>query len=202
MTREYPAPAIPERYAQALGGHDPIESMRKAPKRLKKLLKGLSKKQLRRAPEPGKWSVHQVVAHLCDGEMVLGTRMRFVAAMERPPIHGYDQDAFVANLRYDEAATDELLEGFAALRALNVALLERLPDEAFARVGLHSERGEESLSTMLHMYAGHDRVHEQQIEAFGARLAGKRAGAAATESQSKPKSKSKSKSKRGQSKRK
>jgi hypothetical protein len=40
----------------------------------------------------------------------------------------------------------------------------RLPDEAFARVGIHSERGEESLGTMVALYAGHDRIHLEQIE--------------------------------------
>lgn len=163
MARVYPQPAIPERYALALGVCDPIESQRKAPKRMRKLVKGLSNKQLARRPLEGKWSIKEVLAHLADGEVVLGARVRFIAAMDRPQIVGYDQDAFVRNLRYDELDAEQLLDAFAAMRALNVALLERLPDEAFARAGLHSERGEESLSTMVHMYAGHDRIHEQQI---------------------------------------
>lgn len=163
MSRHYPAPLTHERYLSALGDHDPIESMRKAPRRLRKLIKGLSKKTVRRAPEPVGWSIHDVLAHLCDGEMVLGTRMRLVAAMERPSITSYDQDQFVARLKYGDVPTSALLEWFSQLRAMNVALLERLEDADFARVGVHSERGEESLSTMLHMYAGHDRLHEAQI---------------------------------------
>ena len=174
MARVYPQPAIPERYALALGGSDPIESQRKAPKRMRKLVKGLSRKQLARRPIEGKWSIKEVLAHLADGEVVLGARVRFIAAMDRPQIVGYDQDAFVRNLRYDELDAEQLLDAFAAMRALNVALLERLPDEAFARSGVHSERGEESLSTMVHMYAGHDRIHEQQIEQLRGLLVGRR----------------------------
>ena len=163
MAREYPAHNVAEHYLQALGSHDPIDSLRKAPKRLRKLIGKLSKKQLARRPAEGKWSIKDVLAHLADGEMVLGTRMRFVAAMDRPAIVGYDQDAFVANLAYDDTSADELWRNFAQLRAMNVALLERLPERAFARVGLHSERGEESLVSMVFMYAGHDRLHEAQI---------------------------------------
>jgi hypothetical protein len=164
MPRVLPPPAVAERYLQALGGADPIESQRKAPKRLRKLVKGLSAKQLARRPEEGKWSIKEVLAHLADGEVVLGSRLRYVAAMERPALVGYDQDLFVRNLRYDDVDADALIDAFAAVRALNVALLDRLPDEVFTRVGMHAERGEESLSTMVHMYAGHDRIHEQQIE--------------------------------------
>jgi hypothetical protein len=164
MPRAYPKVSTPERYLSALGEHDPIESLRKAPKRLRKVLKGLSKKQLTRRAEEGKWSIKEVLAHLADGEVVLGARMRMVASMERPVLVGYDQDAFVRELRYDDVGAEQLLESFAAVRAINVALLERLPDEALARVGVHSERGDESLATMVFMYAGHDRLHETQIE--------------------------------------
>lgn len=163
MNRTYPPITTHERYLTALEGRDPLESMRKAPKRLRKLLKGLSRKQLTRRPAEGKWSIKEVLAHLADGEVVLGARIRMVAAMDRPVIIGYDQDALVERLAYEKVDVEELLANFAAVRAINVALLERLPDDVFAQVGLHNERGEESLATMVFMYAGHDRLHEQQI---------------------------------------
>ena len=163
MTAGNPGPVLPDRYAAALGGVDPIESMRKAPKRLKKLLKGVSEKRLKARPAEGKWSVKEIVAHLADGEVMLGSRFRLVAAMDRPALLGYDQDAYVERLAIDKARTKDLLDDFAAVRKANVRLLERLPREALSRVGLHSERGEETLADMLVMYAGHDRVHEEQI---------------------------------------
>ena len=49
-------------------------------------------------------------------------------------------------------------------RMVNVGLLTRLPDEAFGRVGIHSERGEETIDTIVMLYAGHDRVHLTQVE--------------------------------------
>ena len=164
MARTYPSHNVEPLYLDALGKHDPIESMRKAPKRLRKLIKGLSKKELARRSATGKWSVKEVLAHLADGEMVFGTRLRFVVAMERPVITAYDQDAFVAQLNYAEVSSADLWDSFAALRAMNVALLERMPDSAFARVGLHTERGEDALVAMLFRAAGHDRLHEAQIE--------------------------------------
>lgn len=162
-----PSPSfeLPERYARALGDDDPLESQRKAPKRVGKLLKGLSEKQLSRRPAPDRWSIKEVVAHLADGEFVNGARMRFVVAHDRPALAGYDQDRFVASLGAGHARTRDLLEAFAGARAINVAMLRRLPEEAFARVGLHSERGEESLAKMVALYAAHDRIHERQIEA-------------------------------------
>ena len=138
--------------------------MFEAPQRLRKLLKGLTEKQLSRRPAPGKWSIKEIVAHLADGEVILGSRYRFIAAHDKPAIAGYDQDLFVEKLGVGNATTEELLDDFEMARMVNIGLLARLPDEAFDRVGIHSERGEESIGTIVTLYAGHDRVHLAQVE--------------------------------------
>ena len=159
-----PGPVSPDRYVAALGGADPVESMEEAPKRLRRLCRGLTDDQLTRPAARGKWSIHRVVAHLTDWESVLGSRYRIVAALDRPPLLGCDQDALVERLGVEKVSTDELLRDFERQRLANVNLLRRLPAAAWHRVGLHSERGEESIDMMVKMYAGHDRIHEGQIE--------------------------------------
>lgn len=164
MAAGKPGPVVPQRYVDALAGDDPVDAMDGAPKRFARLLAGLTESQLAIRPAPGKWSMKEILAHLADGEVILGSRIRFAAAMDRPPIHGYDQDAFVDNLGTEKAKAKELLDAYAAVRKVNVALLRRLPPAAFEKVGIHSERGAESVRAMVVMYAGHDRIHEAQVE--------------------------------------
>lgn len=164
MAAGKPGPVVPQRYVDALAGDDPVLAMDGAPKRFARLLAGLTESQLAIRPAPGKWSMKEILAHLADGEVILGSRIRFAAAMDRPPIHGYDQDAFVENLGVGKAKAKELLDAWAAVRKVNVALLRRLPPAAFEKVAIHSERGEESVRAMVVMYAGHDRIHEAQLE--------------------------------------
>jgi hypothetical protein len=159
-----PGPAPPDRYRAALGGDDAVAAMAEAPDRLRRLVRGLTEKQLATKPAPGKWSIREIIAHLADNEVVLGSRYRFVAAMDRPLLPGYDQDAFVANLGVGKAAAADLVDDFAMARAVNIGLLERLGNAAWDRVGVHAERGEESLGDLVTMYAGHDRIHLSQIE--------------------------------------
>jgi hypothetical protein len=175
MPRPQDWKTIQDRYVEALGGADPLESQSKAPARVRRLVRGLSERQLARRPAPGKWSIKEVVAHLADGEIVFGARVRMIAAHDRPPIPAYDQDLFVERLGIDRTSTSELLEHFAMARAVNVALLRRLPPGAFDRAGLHAERGEESIARMVEVYAGHDRIHERQIERVRSALQGERA---------------------------
>ncbi|MCC6407679.1 MAG: DinB family protein [Planctomycetes bacterium] len=175
MAKKQPGPVVIDRYRDALGERDPIRTMASSPDRIAKLLRGLDEATLSKRPAPGKWSIKEVVAHLADWEFVLGTRVRLVAALDRPALHGYDQDAFVENLAVDRATTGELLVSFAAVRAANVALFERLPKSAHARVGIHTERGEESIAKMLVIYAGHDLIHEAQLARMAAESAPKKA---------------------------
>ncbi len=163
MIQAQPGPVVPQRYLDAIAGRDPIEMSSKAPKRLRHLIDGLSTKELEWRPAPGKWSIKEILAHLADGEVMIGSRLRLVAAMERPTIIGYNQDEFIANLCVDQLSAEEWLDAFRSMRALNVALLSRLPKKSFSRIGMHSERGEESLGHMVFLYAGHDVVHERQI---------------------------------------
>ncbi len=163
-------PVIPEKYARALAGDDPVKVMAASPTRLRRLVAGLTERQAAQSPLPGKWSIKEIVAHLADGEIVLGSRYRFAAAHDRPPLPGYDQDAFAAKLGPLNARLADLLDAFEGARKANLLLLKRLPGEAWDRVGLHAERGEESVRTMVHMYAGHDRHHMAQIETIRAGL--------------------------------
>lgn len=155
---------IPARYLEALGGEDPLQIQESAPKRAQKLLAGLSEKELEQKPAPDRWSMKEVIAHLADHEIVYGYRVRCIAALDAPLLAGYDQQRFLDHLGTERARTKDLLGAWAAVRAANHALIERLPPEAFDRVGTHSERGEESLRTIVIRNAGHDAIHLAQIE--------------------------------------
>ena len=164
MPARHPRPTVPDTYARALGDDDPVEAMAEAPDRLRRLIRGLTERQLATKPAPGKWSIKEILAHLADGEVILGSRYRFIGAHDRPAIPSYDQDLFAAKLGPLNATGADLVDDFAMVRAANLGLLERLPDEAWDRVGLHSERGEESIRKLVAMYAGHDRHHIAQVE--------------------------------------
>ena len=172
MSTKKPGPVVPALYAEALGDKDPILVMATTPDRLRKAVKGLTEKQLEKQPLPGKWSIKEIVAHLADSEVILGSRYRLVAAHDRPVLVGYDQDAFVLMLGVANTTTADLLDDFALARAVNLGLLDRLPTESLVRVGLHSERGEESILQMLEMYAGHDLHNLRQVETLRVGLFG------------------------------
>jgi hypothetical protein len=149
-------------------GKDPMKVLNQTPKRLRKLIKGLKKKQLRHQPAPDKWAIVQIVAHLADAEIALSWRMRLALAQSGASIAAYDQDEWAKNLHHEQADIDERVEAFTVLRRMNTAMLSRLSEEEWGRFGLHSERGKETVEQMATHLAGHDLNHLNQIKAIRA----------------------------------
>jgi hypothetical protein len=147
-----------------LGDRDPITVLRETPSALPRAIEGLSPGQLRQAERPGKWSIGQVLHHLADSELVWAWRMRLILAHERPPLTGYDQDLWADRLRYDQGDPREALAVFAVLRQANLRLVEHATPADLRRVGVHAERGDESLEHHVRLYAGHDLLHLRQID--------------------------------------
>ena len=158
----------PQQYIQRILGHvqgkDAMKVQAATPKKLAALIKNVSPSKLRKRPAPDKWSVTEILAHLGDAEIVIAWRIRSILGAPGTPIQAYDQDAWVAAGRYSERNPRQCLEVFRVVREANLLVLKSLKPEQWKHHGMHSERGEETIERILHMMAGHDLNHLQQIE--------------------------------------
>jgi hypothetical protein len=155
-------------YARAVldlvDGREPMSVLRETPAAVQRAVEGLSAAELRQPEAPGKWSIAQVLQHLADSDLVWGWRVRLILAQDRPPLTGYDQDLWAERLHYADADPGEALETLRVLRRGNLSLIARATPEDLRRVGVHSERGEESVGYLCGLYAGHDLLHLRQLD--------------------------------------
>ena len=151
-------------------GKQPLAVQAATAKRLERLIKGASKAKLRKRPVPEKWSVSEIVAHLADGEIVGGFRLRFILGSPGSAIIAYDQDKWVTSGHYDKRDPQKSVELFRVVREANLVLLQSLKPDQWRFCGMHSERGQESIEHIVRMFAGHDINHLKQIQKI---LAGK-----------------------------
>jgi len=171
-------PETAQQYIQRILGHvdgqDALEVQKATAGKLKKLTRGLTRKQLRYQPEPGKWSIAEILAHLADVEIVASWRMRSIIGSDGITIQPFDQDAWASIFVYSKRDPKQSLEIFRALRENNLAMLKALPPEGWERHGMHLERGKETIAHLTRMFAGHDTNHVSQVERIVTQLKSKR----------------------------
>jgi DinB superfamily len=158
----------PQEYtARILGyqqGKKPLTILGGTVKKIGRLIKGVPRKKLMTRPEPAKWSVAEILAHLTDTELVSGFRIRLTLGLNGTPIQGFDQDVWAEKFNYGKRDPARSLQIFRVLRENNLALLKSVPKAMWENYGVHSERGMETVTRITEMVAGHDINHMAQIE--------------------------------------
>lgn len=147
-----------------VGKEQPLKVLAATPAKLERLLRKVSPARAKKRPAPGKWSIVEIAAHLADVEIVIGWRVRSVLGAPGMPVQAYDQDRWAVAGKYEKRSPRESMALFRAVRASNIALYRSLSPEQWQLYGIHSERGQETVERIVHMVAGHDLNHLQQME--------------------------------------
>jgi uncharacterized damage-inducible protein DinB len=159
-----------ERILGYVEGQDALKVQRATASKLTKAIRGLSPRQLKWKPEPGKWSIAEILAHLADTEIVASWRMRSVLGANGTTIQPFDQDAWASVFQYSKRDAKRSLELFRVLRENNLDMLKAIPRESWDNYGMHLERGKETIAHLARMFAGHDTNHVLQVERIAGQL--------------------------------
>ena len=145
-------------------GQDALKVQRSTAAKLEKAIRGLTPQQLKWRPEPAKWSITEVLAHLADTEIAGSWRMRSVIGENGVTTQPFDQDAWASVFDYAGRDPHQSLKTFRVLRENNLRMLKEIPPEVWENYGMHLERGKETLAHIVRMFAGHDTNHILQVE--------------------------------------
>jgi hypothetical protein len=147
-----------------LGKKNPTKVLQATPARLKRLISGIPRKKLTRRPVPGKWSLIEILVHLCDTELAFGWRIRMMLTRPGVPLQWFDQDRWTKDFRYDRYSATDALVQFRILRKSNLNLLRAVPRTKWKTgYGIHELRGRQTVADFVAMEAGHDLNHLLQI---------------------------------------
>src|SRR5712692_8848440 len=105
------------------------------PARLKAALAAVPAEALQWRPKPGEWSAHEVVVHCADSETNAAARIRYLTAEAEPVILGYDEAEWARRFDYHDHPLAPALSLVEAVRANTAALIRRMPEDAWQRVG-------------------------------------------------------------------
>ena len=140
-----------------------LERFRRGPEVLAAALTGAAGAEVDYRPEPGQWSLRQIVAHVADSEIVACDRFRRTIAEDNPTLLGFNEKLWAEKLDYGRKKYSQSLETFRRIRSESFELLRELPAEAWQRTCTHNEAGVMTLQDLLAGYAEHAEKHALQV---------------------------------------
>lgn len=107
---------------------------------------------------PGKWTVKEVVGHMCDTERIMAYRALRFARADETDLPGFDENTYVTASNFSSRSMDDLLEELWSVRAATLSLAKYLPKDALTRRGT-ANGAAVSVRALLYIIAGHERHH-------------------------------------------
>lgn len=144
---------------------DLINRYENGPKVLRESLERAPEEMRKWRPEPGEFSVHEVIVHCADSETNSHGRIRYLMSQDNATIIGYDPPVWAEAFRYLDHPLEAAMLTVEAVRANTVPVLRRASEEQWSHAGTHTESGRYSAEDWLRIYAAHCHDHAEQIDA-------------------------------------
>ena len=135
-----------------------IKHLKDIQKENETLIKSLSEEKMMYRYAEGKWTIKEVMAHVCDTERVFAYRALCISRGDKTPLPSFDENLYALNARANERKTRDIMKEFAAVRASSISFMESLDEEMWTRMGIASNTPA-SVSAMLHLLYGHQSHH-------------------------------------------
>ncbi|MDR7419629.1 MAG: DinB family protein [Armatimonadota bacterium] len=135
--------------------HELIQRYAAGPEALEAALSGLSPAEIAFKPTPEDWSIHEIVIHLADTDLVAAARIRHLLGEPGVTLVGMDQGHWGRVMRYAEQPLDAAVALFRALRTSTAAVLRLAPAQAWPTAGMHTRYGPQTLEWIVDHFADH-----------------------------------------------
>ena len=126
---------------------------------LSPMIAGLGAVELSRAPDNGKWTIHQHVAHLVRHHEIMLGRIERIRTEVSPSLDRYKAELDAAWPAMAARSTEAILELLHSLRRDLVAIADSLSADEWARVGIHPVLGRMNLVEWLDFFLLHEAHH-------------------------------------------
>lgn len=111
----------------------------------------------------GKWTIKEVLGHICDVERILGYRALCIARGEQKELPGFDEDQYVIGALFNKRTLYDLAHEFSIVRESNIAMFKSFDESTFDKIGT-ANNNKMSVRSILFMIAGHEKHHINVIK--------------------------------------
>lgn len=115
-------------------------------------------------PAEHQWSAHEVLSHVRDVQReVYGLRVRRILSEEKPSLELFDETRWQAEHYHPQESAEAMLAELRRDLEETLGIFEKLPAEAWERVGIHPELGPTTAEYWAFRMCAHTVEHLDQI---------------------------------------
>ncbi|HTT17400.1 MAG TPA: DinB family protein [Candidatus Sulfotelmatobacter sp.] len=152
-----------DRYISLVQGTDIVGTFESQRRQMLVLLCGRDDKDGDFRYAPNKWSLKEVLGHVCDSERIFTYRALRIARGDRTPLAGFEQDDYIRSGPFARLPLAELIEDYIAVRRATLTLFRNLDEPAWTRRGI-ANNAELSVRAIAYLTAGHELHHRRILE--------------------------------------
>jgi uncharacterized damage-inducible protein DinB len=134
------------------------------------IIDGLSDEQIRRNIYPGKWSIFEILVHLCAYQHVFINRVKQMLDTDSPNFERYTAEADPQFHDYCARSTREVMQNLLTTRKEMSAGILSFKDEDLGKTGGHPIYGPMNLLQWLNFFLLHEAHHLFMIFKMSAEL--------------------------------
>jgi hypothetical protein len=152
-----------EKYLVQVPGNDIIVTLEDQRRQMLLLLSGRAEADGDLRYAPGKWTVKEVLGHVCDAERVFCYRALRISRNDPTPMEGFDENNYVRNGPFARRPLEDLIEDYIAVRRATVSLFRNLDEAAWTLRGM-ANQNEVTVRALACIIAGHELHHRRMLE--------------------------------------
>jgi hypothetical protein len=142
---------------------DPVRELTAQRDRVRNVYAGVTEDRARYRYALDKWTIRDVLGHVCDAERILAYRLLRIARGDATPLPGFDENTYVPAAAFGRRPIAEVLEEWMAVRGATIALVRGMPDEAWTRCGVANNQSVTARG-ILYVLVGHVEHHLKVLD--------------------------------------
>ena len=152
-----------DRYIALVRGTDVLGTLEAQRRQMLLLLSGRDEAEGDFRYAPDKWTVKEILGHVCDTERIFAYRALRISRADRTPLEGFEQDDYVRNGPFARCPLAEIIEDYIAVRRATLTLLRNLDEQAWMLRGI-ANKNEVTVRALAYIIAGHELHHRRILE--------------------------------------
>lgn len=111
----------------------------------------------------GKWSIKEVLGHICDTERILSYRAFSIMRGEKQSLLGFDENEYMKNSNFSTRTLKDIMNEFESVRKATISLFKMMDENRLDQSGI-ANGNQVTVRALIYFILAHERHHQLFIK--------------------------------------